>query len=341
MKKFFLTIILILINKNIYSNDIFDTSFYNIEFNSKNIEDDKLKEINKIKKESFLFILNETLDNKNFIKVNNYLTEDLINRFIQNIIINDEKIINDKYISKIKINFNKKKIINFFRQKNIPYVDYLPDKFLLIIYEKNKLDNNLLTKNNKHYKYYFTHLYEDNLFKIPNLDINDRFILTEEHIVSRDFEKINKFTKKYNSTDNLIIIVNYDKDKLVYDVILNSDGHTLEKKLLYNKTEMSLFFEELENETLELWKQINQIQNKHLNLLSCKVNYFNMLELKEIRNNLLSVSLISNLKIKKLAYKNIEYEIYYYGNLKILFKLFELNKLKINTNENSCIIRLI
>ena len=143
---------------------------------------------------------------------------------------------------------------------------------------------------------------------------------------------------------NCDVLQNYDFSKFddwKKEVILNSDGHTLEKKLLYNKTEMSLFFEELENETLELWKQINQIQNKHLNLLSCKVNYFNMLELKEIRNNLLSVSLISNLKIKKLAYKNIEYEIYYYGNLKILFKLFELNKLKINTNENSCIIRLI
>ena len=55
--------------------------------------------------------------NENYNKINNYLTEDLINTFIKNIIINDEKIINNKYISKIKINFDKKKIINFFRLK--------------------------------------------------------------------------------------------------------------------------------------------------------------------------------------------------------------------------------
>ena len=55
-----------------------------------------------------------------------------------------------------------------------------------------------------------------------------------------------------------------------------------------------------------------------------------MFELKEIRNNLNNVSIIKNLNIKSLSYKSIEYDIYYYGNLKILFKIFELNKLKIN-----------
>ena len=48
MKIFILILLLILINKNAYTNNIFDTSFYNIEFTSENIQDDKIKEINKI-----------------------------------------------------------------------------------------------------------------------------------------------------------------------------------------------------------------------------------------------------------------------------------------------------
>ena len=44
---------------------------------------------------------------------------------------------------------------------------------------------------------------------------------------------------------------------------------------------------------------------KLLNFLNCKINYFNMFELKEIRNNLNNVSIIKNLNIKKLSYKNI------------------------------------
>ena len=103
---------------------------------------------------------------------------------------------------------------------------------------------------------------------------------------------------------------------------------------------MNLFFEILENESTNLWKKLNKIQNIDLNFLNCKVNYFNMLELKEIRNNLNKISLIKNLNIKKISYKHIEYDIYFYGNLKILFKIFQLNKLKINLNEDKCIIKL-
>ena len=99
---------------------------------------------------------------------------------------------------------------------------------------------------------------------------------------------------------------------------------------------MNFFYNNLENETLNLWKKLNKIQNKNLNFLNCKINYFNMFELKEIRKNLNNVSIIKNLNIKSLSYKSIEYDIYYYGNLKILFKIFKLNKLKINYNENKC-----
>ena len=179
------------------------------------------------------------------------------------------------------------------------------------------------------------------MFRIPNLDINDRFILNEEHIVKRDISKINKFSDKYNSTENIIIIAKNDKNKIIYDLIMNSNGNILEKTLILNKNEMGLFFNKLENEAINLWKQINKIQNETLNFLNCDISYFNIFELREIRNNLSNVSIINNLNIKKLSYKSISYEIYYYGNFDILFNIFELNKLKINYNDNKCTIRLI
>jgi len=123
MKIFIFIFLFILFSKNVYSNNIFNTSFYNIEFSSENIEDDKIQAINKIKIKSFSSILKNTLIEKDFLHLNNQLTYDLIDTFIKNIIINDEKIINNKYISKIKVNFDKKKIIDFFRLNKIPYVE--------------------------------------------------------------------------------------------------------------------------------------------------------------------------------------------------------------------------
>ncbi len=196
MKNIILVIILIFIQKNVYSNNLFDSKFYNIQFTSNNIDGDKIIEINKIKLQSIFSIFKNILNDEDYINLNNYLSEDLINTFIKNIVINDEKIINDKYFSNIKINFNKKKIIDFLRLKKISYVEYYPDKFLLIIYEIEEINNNFLTKNNNYYKYYKNNLKKNNFFKIPKLDINDRFILKENHIINGDTTKINNFSKK-------------------------------------------------------------------------------------------------------------------------------------------------
>ena len=60
MKFFLLTIIIILFCKNIYSEDLFNTTFHDVEFLSNNIENDKIKKINDIKKKSILNIFNKT-----------------------------------------------------------------------------------------------------------------------------------------------------------------------------------------------------------------------------------------------------------------------------------------
>ena len=83
MKIFILIIILILFNKYAYSNNLFDTTFYDVEFTSKNIEDDKIQAINEIKIKSILSILKNTLTENDYAKINKQLTDDLINTFIK------------------------------------------------------------------------------------------------------------------------------------------------------------------------------------------------------------------------------------------------------------------
>ena len=343
MKFFLLTIIIIIFCKNIYSEDLFNTSFYDVEFFSDNIQNDKILKINEIKKNSILSILNKTLINDNYNKVFANLSDDLINTFIKNIIINDEKIINNKYLAKIKINFNKKKIVRFFRDKKIPYVEYYPDKILLIIYEEDHLDDIIFTKNNNFYSYLSSNLNNDYYFKIPNLDINDRFLLNKQNIKNRNLDKITNFLTKYNLEDVIIVTVNSNNNKIIYDMLLLSKDKIIQKNFQSQKYNYQKFFKKLENQSLEMWKKLNQIQTKTLNLINCKVDYYNMFELKEIRSKLFSISAIDKLNIKSFSYKKIEYDIYYYGNLKILTNLLNINQLKLDKleAENACSIKLI
>ena len=114
MRIFFIFIILILISQKLYSQDLFKSSFNNIEFFSTNIDNDKELRINELKKDILLSILKKTLDEEKYKEISLKLNESLINSFVKNVIINDEKIINNKYFSKVKINFNKKKINQLF-----------------------------------------------------------------------------------------------------------------------------------------------------------------------------------------------------------------------------------
>jgi len=335
-----ITIIIFLFSKYVFSNTPFDTQLYEVNFFSDNIENTKLIKINEIKKDSLLSILKKTLNEEKYNELLPNLSEDLINSFIKNVIINDEKIINNKYFSKIKINFNKNKIIDFYRENKLSYVEFYPKNFLLIIYDENELSENLFTKSNNFYSYYNNNFKENDIFKIPNLDINDRYVLKKEDVKNKDYEKILEFSKKYKLDEIIVVIAKSSNNKTNFQLLLLSQGKTIEKEFLLNKNQYDVFFKTLKFESLNIWKNINGIQNIYVNKINCKINYFNNFELKEIRNNLKKISIIKNLNIKSLSFKSIEYDINYYGNLKILTNIFKLNKLELNNFKNQCVIRL-
>ncbi len=332
--------IIVLFSKYVFSNTLFDTKIYDVNFVSNNIDEDKLIKINEIKKDSLLSILKKTLSDEKYNELLPNLSKDLINSFIKNVTINDEKIISNKYFSKIKINFDKKKIIEFYRKNKLSYVEYYPKKFLLIIYDENELSENLFTKNNNFYSYYKKNIDTNILFKIPNLDINDRYILKKEHIKDKDYNKILKFSKKYELDEIIVVRTNSSKNKTNFELLLLSQGKTFEKEFLLNHNQYEVFFEILKFETLNSWKIVNGIQNNSINKINCNIDYFNNFELKEIRNNLKKISTIHSLDIKTLSFKNIEYDINYYGNLKILTNIFKMNKLELDNFRNQCVIRL-
>ena len=341
MKKILFLFLLIFVNNNAYSENLFESQFYHVEFISNDIEEQKIKKINEVKIESITNLLKKTLDNNQFIKIRKDIDLDFTNSLIMNVIINDEKIINDKYISKIKINFNKKKIISYFQTNKIPYVEYYPGEFLLIIYEEDGINQNLFSDNNSFYKYFLENLEQNKFFKIPKLDINDRYILDKKDLENKDLDKIKIFSNKYKINNVIIVIVKKNKNKVIYNILLYSDEEILEKKINFEDYDHFNFFNKLEFETLNLWKSIHQIENQTLNIINCTISYYNISELKEIRSKLMNASLIKDLKIKYLSYKKINYDIYYYGKLKILFNILKLNQLKIHIADNLCNLKLI
>ena len=107
-----------------------------------------------------------------------------------------------------------------------------------------------------------------------------------------------------------------------------------------NNDDYDKFFELITIQSLDAWKKLNKIQNKFLNIINYEINYFNILELKEIRKKLDQISIIQNLIVKSISYKKIEYEIYFYGNLNIFNNLITLSELVLDNKMNFCKIKL-
>ena len=340
MKILFLFILIIFFSSSLFSKNLFNTSFNKVEFVSSDIKNEKIKIIKKIKLKSISKILNNILIKEEYQKVSENLTGDIINMFVKNVIINEEKIINDKYFSTIKINFDKKKIIEYLRSQKISYVEYFPKNILLIISEETELNSNLFTINNNFYSYLKKNLQSYELLKIPNLDINDRFMLNNEDLRKKDVKKIKMFSEKYNLSDIAIIFISNSDNELQYETNFYSNNNVFENKSLFNNNNYDKFFKNLQLELIDTWKKLNLIQNNNLNYLNCNLNFLNLHELREIRNNLINVSLIKNFEVKSVQSNNIEYDIFYFGNYKILIEIMSLNKLKINNQNNSCTIKL-
>ena len=139
----FFTIISIIFSPQLLNaNDLFESPFKKIEFQTNIIEDTKNYHMNELKIFNLNQILKNILTNKNYKKLRNKINSKFADRLIKNIIIEDEKILNDRYSAYIKINFDKNLIIQLLRNNKLPYVEYLPENFLTIILDERSIQQN-------------------------------------------------------------------------------------------------------------------------------------------------------------------------------------------------------
>ena len=339
--KFLIFFKLILLSFNLYGYNLFETDEYEIEFISNDILEEKTKRVEEIKIISLNNIFERILIKEDYNYRKKYLEKDLINSFIKNIIFNEEKIIDNYYFSKIKINFNKNKIISYLRNNNVAYVDYLPSSFLTLIYDGNNLDSSIFSKKNNYYEYLVLNKDYQSFFKLPNLDVNDRYILNYNDIINSNTENVRAFLNKYNSLNLIFISSRQNNFEILYEIRYFYNNKFIEiDKFIMNKKDYELLFNKIKEVSLNEWKKYNSIQNEYLNYINCNINYFNLLELKTLREKLLNISIVNYINLKRISFNSNNYDIYFYGNKDILKNLLKINEINFEHSNNGCFIYL-
>ena len=343
MRIIYIFLFTLLISKNLFSNNIFETLEYELNFSSNNIYLVKEKKINEIKIKSFQNQLKKILTKKNLEKIN-FDKINFINPFVLNYKINNEKIINNNYFANIKINFNKKKIINYLIENKIEFINKTPNKFLIIIMEINDLNTHLLSDENKYYQFLNNSINDSYVkyFEIPNLDFNDRFIFNEYHFKNNIFKQNNILNKKYGTEYQILINSLKKNNTVIYEVyIYYNNEKFFVSKIPFTSLDYDKIFGNILLNTIDKWKEINQINTSLVNELECEININNINELRYVRSLLKSNNLIQNLTLKSIKLNNNLYSFFFIGDIENFKHSLELNRLNLFFHNNLCNIALV
>jgi len=219
----------------------------------------------------------------------------------------------------------------------------MPKKFLIIIMETNNLNSYLLSDENKHYQFLNNSIKKSFIkyFQLPNLDFNDRFIFNEYHFTNNIFNHNNMLNKKYGTEYQILINSIKKNNIIIYDIhMFYNNKKYFVSKIPINKLNYDKIFEKILFNTIDKWKEINQINTSLINQLECKININNLNELRYVRSLLKSNILIQNIILKTIKLKNNLYSISFIGDIENFKNSLELNRLNLFFQNDLCNIVL-
>ena len=299
---------------------------------------DKEKVIDKAFEKAFeeLILKITTIEKDKIKKISNLKS---IYSLIDSFSIVDEKFVENKYVSKFDVEFNKKELFNYLGKKNI-FPSIPKEKSLLLIpilinSEKNEVllfsENTFYVNWNKYNERYFLLKYI-----LPNEDIED-INLIKKNINNIEDYNFKEIVSKYEIDDYIILIL--FKKKNDFNALIKSNLNN--KLIISNKkfnwddkqTEKTIIKDlkfELENQ----WKKLNII-NVSIKLpitLSVNPKKYNLV--KSLEKKLYDLDLVSNYFIESISNEKIIYKIIYNSTPDKFINEFKNTNIKLNTGNS-------
>ena len=262
----------------------------------------------------------------------------IINSLIESFSIVDEKFVDNKYISKFEVEFNKKNLFRYLERKNI--LPSIPNEknLLLIPILINNQNQLLLFSENVFYENWnkFNEKYYLLNYILPNEDIED-IRLIKKNINNIEEYDFNEIVTKYAINDYIILIL-FQKENNINALMktnLNNKLIISNKKFNWNE-ELSLenIIQDLKVEFENQWKKLNII-NVSIKLpitLSVKSKDYKLI--KNLDKKLYELDLVSSYHIDSFSNEEIVYKIIYNSTPDKFINEFTNSNIKLNTSNS-------
>jgi hypothetical protein len=265
----------------------------------------------------------------------------VVKELIDSFTMSNEKFINNEYIVKFNVNFNKKNTLSFFEKKNI-FPSIPQKKKLLLVPVIVDLQEDKIF------------LFTDNIFYKDWNKINEKYFLLNYILPSEDIEDLNfvlenkrsieeydfkKTISKYDLNDYIIAIIykNFDEITVLSKIYLDESFKINNQKFndidLSDKNDLNNILTKLKNIYEDHWKNINQINTSIKLPLTVYVEAKDYIKITNLEKSLAELDLVSNFEILKFDNEKIYFKLIYNGSPNKFIKNVEKYGIKIDTSE--------
>ena len=274
------------------------------------------------------------------IKRTEYINLKIIKGLINSFSIVDEKFIDNKYIAKFEVDFDKKQVQELLERNHIfPSIPLEKNIFIIPILidgEKNQVslfsENPFYTNWNSFNESYFLLKYI-----LPNEDLDDLNLIKKylNNIEEYDFYEI---ISKYDLEDYIIVIFFNNKGKLRALSKININDNLIVSNKTFNEIknndDSSLFnlINKLKVYYEDEWKKINIINTSIKLPVTLSLDSKNYKLIKKFEKKLSNLDLVSNFYIDYFSSEETIYKIIYNSSPDKFASEFDIENFKINTS---------
>jgi len=263
---------------------------------------------------------------------------------IESFSIVDEKFIDNKYISKFEVEFNKRLLFNFLERKNISPSIPKEKNLLLIPILINSKKNQIL-------------LFSENIFYVNWNNFNEEYFLLNYILPNEDLEDIGIIKKNINNIeeynfkeivskyaiDDYIILILFQKEKNFNALIKSNLNNKLiisNKKFDWHENQsLDNIINDLKIEFENQWKKLNIINVSIKLPITLSANSKNYNLIKDLEKKLYNLDLVSNYYIDSFSNDKIIYKIIYNSTPDKFISEFANSTIELDTSNSIWMVK--
>ena len=306
---------------------------YSVNFN-------KNKIIDKAFRSAFNILTARIVISDELNQVKNVNTK-FVKSMVESFTITNEQFIENNYLAKINVSFEKKKVLNFLYKNNITPAIPIYKKIILLPIFINLNSNDLsIYLNNKFYSNWNKFINQSELltYILPSEDLEDYYIIKKnlENIENYNFENL---LSKYNNDFIVTIFFQNNNNinvlsKINFNGKLTISNTEFKDVNLKNIEKILSIIKDLKTNYENFWKQENLVNISIKLPLTVLVDSKDLKLLKRFEQELISSDLVYNYYVESITNNETIYKIIYNSTPKKFIKNFKDRNFQIDyTNE--------